>query len=155
MSDAAVSWGAGGGDLAVLAGDLAADAGLGSAVILSLFSDARLDGASLLDGQDPRGWWGEDAGERYGSLLWTLEREKTTPDLPARVEEAARAALLWLVEEGYVEELVLEASYVDRDHIRLAIELRRGRARRGDALWRATRDYELPVEFGSLVLTTA
>lgn len=155
MSDAAVVWGPGGGDLAIEDGDLVADDGLASAVLISLFSDARLDGGSLLEGADPRGWWGEAAGERYGSLLWTLEREKTTEDLPVRVEEAARAALLWLVEGGYVEELELEASYLERGHILLRVRLVRGAARRGANLWLATRDYELPFGFGILQLATA
>ena len=97
-------------DLALGGGDLVLDDGMTTAVIISLFSDARAESGDVIpDGTDnPRGWWADKAtplmaanGYRLGSKLWLLAREKQLPETKARAEAYARAALQWLIDDGF------------------------------------------------------
>lgn len=93
-------------------GGLAAKAALDTAVILCLFSDARLPPAHplafLADG-DPRGWWGDgidvrtDLGETpLGSLLWLLERAPLTDKMATWARQLATEALAPLLAQDAV-----------------------------------------------------
>lgn len=88
--------------------DFLGDAGLLSAVIISLFTDRRArDDDPLPDERvgvpsDRRGWWGDYLDEdqpAVGSRLWLLWREKDLDVVVARAEEYAREALAWLTTE--------------------------------------------------------
>jgi phage gp46-like protein len=81
----------GNSDAAFLSGDIQTDAGLETAVYLSLFTDAYDPDSG--DG----GYWGDALGDQaLGSLLWTLRRSKMTADLPSRVKACISDALAWL-----------------------------------------------------------
>jgi phage gp46-like protein len=92
---------------------------LQTAVILSLGSDARAGADDALpDGSgDRRGWWGDVlppnslAGDRFGSLLWLLAREKQIPSVLARAEGYAREALAWLITDGIASRVDVAASF--------------------------------------------
>lgn len=155
MSDVALRWTDRGLDLVLEDGDLARDAGLATGVLLALFSDARLEDASLLEGADVRGWWAEDAGDRYGSLLWRFERAKTDARSTAEISEAARASLQWLLDENIVERLEVAASIPAFGQLELRVELVRGRARGGAHLWAGTSAYATPFGSGFLELSVA
>jgi len=72
---------------------------LETALIHSLFRDGRAPDDLIKPGDDPRGHWStnltDDAPD--GSLLWLLQREKITPDMPARVADILKNACLWMV----------------------------------------------------------
>lgn len=115
-------------DLAMDGADLETDEGLETAIIISLFSDARASEAELPEGQtDPRGWWGDiaDPDDVIGSKLWTLHRQKSLNDVAVRAEEYARAALQWLVDDGVVSAVDATAELLDRETLALNIELQR------------------------------
>lgn len=115
-------------DLALAAdGDLLADNGLHTAVITSLFSDAR--------DQRERGWWADLlAGRVTGSRLWRLHREKQTTDTLRRAEQYAADSLQWLLEQPQrlAENVAVAASWSPRTrgymHLRIEIALRKGTA---------------------------
>lgn len=123
-------------DLSMDGRDLATDAGLETAIIVSLFSDARASDAELPDGHtDRRGWWGDvvDPADETGSRLWTLEREKSLNAVAVRAEEYAREALQWLRDDGVVSELTVTAELLDRQTVAIRIQLYRERGA-GDEL---------------------
>jgi phage gp46-like protein len=97
MSDIGLFWSAefGAADFEVENNDLATDAGLETAVLLSLFLDRR-------EG-DERGWWGDafatTPGDPVGSRLWTLARSKDTPAVLLAVPPIVKEALAWMVED--------------------------------------------------------
>jgi phage gp46-like protein len=107
VADLALQWSldAGGADLAIESDDLASDAGLRTAVLLSLFTDRRANDDDALPGDDDdrRGWWADEflqvEGDFMGSRLWLLARSKRTPDIVPRAEQFAREALAWLLED--------------------------------------------------------
>lgn len=131
-----------GADFALEQGDLKADGGLVTAVLLSLFSDARADPDDELPGDDddPRGWWGSREGDEWGSRIWLLARSKRTAETAERMRRAAEEALVWLVEDGIASRVAVTAELRDPDRIDLTIELVRSPSRLWDELWAATRD---------------
>lgn len=97
-------------DWAIIAGDLATDDGLDTAIALSLWTD-RLANADdeIPDGSgDRRGWWGDaylpplldGTADRIGSRLWLLARALQTLDTAQRAQTYCQEALQWLVDDG-------------------------------------------------------
>ena len=65
-------------------GDLATGDDLETAVLISLFTDARaLPDDEIDDPSDPRGCWIDAFEGRLGSRLWELRRQKMIPGLLA------------------------------------------------------------------------
>ena len=89
----------GGFDFAANGADLVLSDGLVELLIHGLFRDGRAPASQIGADEDPRGHWssGLDPQAADGSLLWLLEREKITPDMPARVEEIISKALDFMV----------------------------------------------------------
>lgn len=103
-------------DLAMAGPVLETESGLHTAVIVSLFTDARADDDDLLpDGSnDRRGWWADtwpaQEGDVTGSRLWLLSREKQVPVVLDRARRYARDALQWLIEDGIASAVDVQAS---------------------------------------------
>ena len=80
MTDLALAWNnrLGAGDICVVGADLQAEAGLDTAILISLFTDARVREDELPPGHTwRRGWWGDDVEDEpdiTGSKLWLLRR---------------------------------------------------------------------------------
>jgi phage gp46-like protein len=110
------------------------DSGLATAILLSLFTDRRADGADPLpDGAtDRRGWWGDALpvvqGDTIGSRLWLLAREKQTPKAVERAEEYAREALQWLLDDRVAERLEVTAEVPRPGMLAFTVEIFRPRA---------------------------
>ncbi len=116
-------------DLAVLDGDLATDAGLMTATILSLFTDRRaLDDDALPDDTgDRRGWWADAYNDRpFGSRLWLLHREKELDDVLRRANEYTEEALAWMVEDGVATAVEVEAEHLRRGTLLIRAAIIRG-----------------------------
>lgn len=122
-------------DLAVLGGDLVADGGLRTALLLSLFMDARARDDDFLPFgvTGRRGWWGDSLAEaagaptndRFGSRLWLLAREKQTDQTLARAREMAREATAWLVEDGVARRVVTDAAWEAPGRLGLTVTVER------------------------------
>lgn len=105
-------------------GALADDAGLKTAVVLSLFLDARArpdDGAQ----GHRRGWLGDafTPEDRMGSRLWLLTREKQTEETRRRAEDYATEALAWLLDEGLATDVAVTAQWVARGVLGLQVAI--------------------------------
>lgn len=96
-----------GADFAIEDNDLATDGGLAAAVMVSLFTDRRVDGE--------RGWWGDAVpvveNDEIGSRLWTLERAKPTEQNARLAEEYSREALQWMIDDRVIDRLEVTASF--------------------------------------------
>lgn len=111
-------------DLALDGTGLGVDDGLETAVIVSLFSDARVAAAELdpdeRDG-DRRGWCGDVVprraagvprpGRRLGSRLWTRRHRKQTAATLALIRGDVEDALAWMVEDGIATTIEAAAEY--------------------------------------------
>jgi len=139
-------------DLALQDGGLATDDGLMTAILISLFTDARARADDVLPeaGADRRGWWGDafgEDGDGIGSRLWLLEREKVTEATALKARDIVTEALGWLVRDGVVRELDVQTMLVrptgtnGSGALAIAVTLSRpdGPARqRFDFVWDAT-----------------
>lgn len=153
MSDIALVWNkdAFAADLLLERGALLQDDGLRSAILISLFTDARAPaGAELPEaGSDLRGWWGDDfaadgspadSANAVGSTLWLLQRSKITAATLQRAREAASAALGWLIRDGVASAVKVDAeAQGDRLAIGVTIDRPQGPGRqRWDFTWDAS-----------------
>ncbi|MGI8839772.1 MAG: phage GP46 family protein [Caulobacteraceae bacterium] len=124
-------------DIFMAGADLAGDDGMRTAVVISLFTDARAGDDDVLPqpGGDRRGWWGdtyaEIPGDVTGSKLWLLDREKQLPSVLSRAQEYAGAALAWLVDDGVASAVKVVASFPVRGWLGLSVTVERpsGQAR--------------------------
>ena len=118
-------------DLSLESGDLATDSGLSTACALSLFTDALADKEDLLpdNSDDRRGWWGdvhaEIPGDRLGSKLWLLRREKSLPSVARRVETYAAAALQWLIIDRVASRILCTAIWITPQACSLQVDIYR------------------------------
>lgn len=116
--DAGLIWKEMGADLAIEDLQLVREDGLKTAVILSLFVDRRAKPDDVLPDNtgDRRGWWADAYsdvdGDKYGSRLWLLSREKQLPSVLMRAKEYAQEALDWMVEDGVAESVSVETWFV-------------------------------------------
>lgn len=124
-------------DVTVDRGDLQLDAGLQTAVVVSLFCDARADDTDVLpDGQtDKRGFWGDLPGARVGSKLWLLNREKMLPSVAERARKYAAEALQWMIDDGIALRVDVTAELSKPDRLFLGVSIYRGVNRDYDYLW--------------------
>lgn len=105
-------------DLVLASGQMDTDTGLQTAVFLSLFTDARAQDDDELPGgsTDRRGWFGDSfadtAGDRFGSRLWLLYREKQTDQVLERARGYARESLQWLIDDGVASSVDVAASWL-------------------------------------------
>ena len=104
--------------------DLGEASALESAVLISLFTDARVSDEELPEGEGSRrGHWGDQfTGAAIGSKLWLLSRAKRTPETLRLYKDYGREALRWLVGDGHVTEITLSAEYVG-ESVQLTITL--------------------------------
>jgi phage gp46-like protein len=114
------------GDFLFENNDFVTDEGLGTAVLISWFTDQRATDADLLDEVsgsgdeiDKRGWWGDlvdpiVVGDQIGSKLWLLERSKTTQENLTLAEERGELALEWMKEDGIAKEIAVTATKIKK-----------------------------------------
>ena len=105
-------------DIGIENGDLAHGHELETAVLLSLFTDRRaeLDDPLPSPDGDRRGFWGDTyadiKGDRSGSRLWLLSREKQLPETLVRAKHYVDEALAWMLEDGVAERIEVSVEYV-------------------------------------------
>lgn len=109
------------------AGDgLARDDTLRTAIIVSLFTDARArpDDALPSGEAERRGWVGDalaEDGDRIGSRLWLLRRAKQTEETRRRAVDYSREALAWIVARGLGRAVNVSAEWIAPGFLGLSI----------------------------------
>lgn len=112
----AVQWdnNTGAGGLVLGASGLMHDAGHGTSILISLFTDRRASADQVVG--DQRGWPGDalaaEPGDRIGSWLFLLKREKATEETRLRAIDYTAEALEWMVTTGLLSGLEVEAEWV-------------------------------------------
>jgi phage gp46-like protein len=127
MSDISLTWQTFAADFTIAANDLQTDAGLESAVLISLFTDRRATLNDVIpDGTDDRrGWWGDSfpavAADLIGSRLWLLHREKELQTVLNRAQEYGREALQWMIDDRVLARIDVTAEVVRRGVLGLLV----------------------------------
>jgi phage gp46-like protein len=97
------------GDITVLNGDLKIEEGLSTAVLISIFSDARVHEDELDDPKENRGWWADQvSNEPIGSELWLLERASSTQENTLLGKSYIENALKWMLDDKIVDSIEVE-----------------------------------------------
>jgi phage gp46-like protein len=109
------------GDIAIEDGDISLDVTLKTAVIISLFSDARTP-ESIEFSEDRRGYWGDSIDEEkieMGSLLWMQDRSRLNQQTIDDRKNFCTNAMQWLITDGIADNIVVNAerSIINRDAI--------------------------------------
>ena len=97
---------------------------LENAITISLFTDARASDDDV-EGDDKRGYWGDmdlPGDESLGSKLWLLKREKITPDVINKTRDYCIDALVWLVDEEYLQATDITTTRSGNDRILILIK---------------------------------
>lgn len=107
-------------DISLDGPDLSTGDDLLSAVIISVFTDRRAEADDVTDGEYRGGWWAdtfpEVEGDRIGSRLWLLAREKQTEETLTRAREYVLESLQWLNEDGVASNVDVETAWI-RDQV--------------------------------------
>ncbi|MBX8492023.1 phage GP46 family protein [Pseudomonas lijiangensis] len=109
----------------IIAGSL--EASLLRSVIISLFTWRRAGPDDQADDDERYGWWGDTypavTDDRIGSRLWLLRRVKLTAQTQRDAEFYAREALLWLIEDGHVQDIEILTERVQNNRLNLGVVL--------------------------------
>ncbi len=138
MVDIALKWTDSGADIVLDAADLTRGNDIKTAVLTSLFSDARATD-SQVDDDNKRGWWA-DFTKDFGSLMWLLEREKLTEATAQRARDYCRAALAWLITEGIASKTQIDTTIVKSEGLKIRIIITRGANKKYDYAWQGIKD---------------
>lgn len=116
-------------DMAFTTGDVAKDDTLQTAILISLFTDARAT-PELIDpldqDSDLRGFWGDTtSSDSTGSLLWTMKREKQLVSVLAKARQYVVSALQWMIEDKVAERVEVETSYPQRGWMLIVVQIYR------------------------------
>lgn len=133
MTDIALAWNDTlfAGDFTLAGADLATDDGLKTAILISLFTDARARDDDTLPepGTDRRGWWGDVLppveGDQIGSRLWLLRREKQTASVLRRARDYCEEALAWLLADQIAAAVRVETSWAGTGVLAIGVEIDR------------------------------
>lgn len=118
-------------DLLLVAGDLALDEGLRTALLVSLLTDRRADADDVLPlGEtDRRGWPGDllerDPSDWIGSKLWLHFPGKRTEQTRLAMEAAAREAIAWVERDQVARIVTCAVSFEDVAAVRITIAVKR------------------------------
>lgn len=98
---------------------------LAQAVLISLFSWRKSAADDGVKAPDRQGWWGDTFavvdGDRIGSRLWLLQRQKVLPATLKRAEAYAREALKWLTDDAVVSRVEVTAERGGVDQLTLSV----------------------------------
>lgn len=118
-------------DIEMSDSDIASEAALETAVIISLFTDKRVDGE--------RGFFGDSLeNDSWGSKIWTLQREKLTDQTKKKLEDYAKESLQWLIDDKIAKKITVESEIVKPARINLLVKIYKGDSvsdHRFDNIW--------------------
>jgi len=115
-------------DIKIGESDLVSDEGAETAALISLFTDQRVAVDELPDFEtDRRGWWGDKIADveddQIGSKIWLLSREKQTNETLQRFIDYSRDCLQWMIDDGFAEDILVDAEYIRRGIIKVSIQI--------------------------------
>lgn len=110
--------------------DLSSDAGIETAIVISIFTDRRAEGEELPSGETKlKGWWGDSfadvANDRIGSKLWLLYREKQLPEVARRAKQYVEEALKWLTDTKVAKKVEVSTAFVATGMLGIGVKIYR------------------------------
>lgn len=123
-------------------GDIVTDDFFDTSLLYSLLGERRADSSEVVEPQLRRGWIGSEGKDfENGSKLWLFEQARLTRTNLNRIEDEARKALQWMVDDGFVISVDQVTATNKNGKVVLEIVIRRSRSeveRRFFDLWQNT-----------------
>lgn len=122
-------------------GDIASADFFDTAILYSLFGERRASSSEVVEPQFRRGWIGNDEAFENGSKLWLFTQARLTRTNLNRIEDEARKALKWIVDDGLAISVDEVSTNLVGGRPRLNVTIRRSRdrvERRSFDLWEST-----------------
>lgn len=83
-------------------GDIETDDFFDTSILYSLFGERRANEDEVTEARLRRGWIGNEGKDfENGSKLWLFQQARLTRTNLSRIEDEARKALQWLVDDGF------------------------------------------------------
>lgn len=104
------------GGIDITQNDLDRDAGLETAVLISMVSDRRADLEDDLpdNTKDLRGWWADATqSDKIGSRLWLTSRSKIKDETSTDVEIYLKECLQWMIDDGVADSVAVTVTRTD------------------------------------------
>lgn len=123
-------------------GDIVTDDFFDTSLLYSLLGERRADPSEVVEPQLRRGWIGSEGKDfENGSKLWLFEQARVTRTNLNRIEDEARKALQWMIDDRFVVSVDQVTATVKSGTVTLEIVIRRSRSeveRRFFDLWQNT-----------------
>lgn len=123
-------------------GDILTDDFFDTSLLFSLFGEKRADSSEVVEPQLRRGWIGSEGKDfENGSKLWLFSQARVTRTNLNRIQDEARKALQWLVDDGLAVSVDEVTATAKNGTVTLEIVIRRSRSQPGRRffdLWQNT-----------------
>jgi len=92
-------------------GDIDTEGNFDTAILLSIFGEARASADEIPESNRRRGWVGNETTPSFeqGSKVWEFEQERITGSMLAELGVVVRNALQWFIDDGYVDDVVVQS----------------------------------------------
>lgn len=120
--------------------------GFETAIIISLFTDARAPSSVVQSPSRRRGWVGNiltaESGLELGSRLWTFEQARLTDSTLNDISVAAQESLQWMVQRKQAKSVSASAERTGLRNVTINVSIVtiQGKEERYAVLWRRTGD---------------
>lgn len=109
-------------------GDIVTESFFDTAILYSLFGERRASTAQVPDPFRRRGWIGNiGSGYENGSLLWLYDQSRLTRGVMNAIEDEAKLALAWLVNDGFAVRIEDAETSLANGRLMLRVTIRRSR----------------------------
>jgi phage gp46-like protein len=101
--------------------------GVETAILVTVFTEARSDSDTIPDAFNRRGWVGNlltlEEGYELGSLLWTLSQARLTQNTLNTASDTVKKALNWMIEDGIADTIEVDTVVVSNRTANINIDL--------------------------------
>ena len=113
-------------DIAFENGNIKGVDGLESAILVSLFTDARASSGDVRDPLMRRGWLGNILNEdnrQLGSTLWLADQARADQNTANFLKREVKNCLNWMLEDGIIKYMSIATEIISSYTIKISINL--------------------------------
>jgi phage gp46-like protein len=132
-------------DLVIENGSIAGVEGLDTAILVSIYTDARAPASTVSDPLMRRGWVGNilnvNLERELGSILWIADTSRVDQNTLNYFNRETKACLKWMLDDGIVKNIIINSEIVDSKNIKVnisLIKLNQTEADKYSILWKNT-----------------
>ena len=114
-------------DITFTDGDITADEGFETAIMASMFTDARASESQVGAPEQRRGWLGNTLstvpGREVGGLMYLAEQRRLTQDTVNENVDFAQKSLAWMTEDRLAQRIDVSGELIPKKGVRLTIAI--------------------------------